>query len=180
MRIPRGKRGRPPKFGRRGVVVALTLPEEVVAGLKRIDGDLAWAVVRLFERDAGRLPAPSRERAVAELVRIADRRSLIVVNRGEFTRLPGVVMVPVSASRAILALEPGLGMSDLELAVSDRLDQPGLDEREQRALQRLRGHLRRWRRDRGLRFHTRAIIEVEQPARRPRRRTHRKEIIRNK
>jgi hypothetical protein len=52
-------------------------------------------------------------------------------------------------------------MSELELAVSDRLEEDALDEREQRALLRLRAQLRRWRRDRGLRFHTRAIIEVE-------------------
>ena len=49
MRIARRKRGRPPKFGRPGQVVALTLPEEVVAGLRRIDPDVAWAVVRLYE-----------------------------------------------------------------------------------------------------------------------------------
>jgi len=161
MKGARGKRGRPPKFGRPGQVVALTLPEEVVSGLKLIDGDLAWAVVRLYEREARRASSHG-ERAVAELVRIADRRSLIVVNRAELTRLPGVTMVPVGPTRAFLSLEPGLGMNDLELAVSDRLEEPGLGDREQRALGRLRAQLRRWRRDRGLRFHTRAIIEVEQ------------------
>jgi len=161
MKVARGRRGRPPKFGTPGQVVALTLPEEVVTGLKRIDADLAWAVVRLYERNAGRTAPAQTERAVAELVRIADRRFLIVVNRAEFVRLPGVTMVPVSATRAFLALEPGLGMSELELAVADRLEEPGVEAREERALTRLRGLLRRWRRDRGLRFHTRAIIEVE-------------------
>jgi hypothetical protein len=34
--------------------VALTAPEEVVAGLRRIDADLAWAVVRLFEKEASK------------------------------------------------------------------------------------------------------------------------------
>jgi hypothetical protein len=162
MKVARGRRGRPPKFGRPGQVVALTLPEEVVAGLKRIDADLAWAVVRLYEREARRAPPPHAERAVAALVRVAERRSLIVVDRAEFTRLPGVTMVPVSATRAFLSLEPGLGMNDLELAVSDRLEDAHVDDREQKALTRLRAQLRRWRRDRGLRFHTRAIIEVEQ------------------
>jgi hypothetical protein len=77
-------------------------------------------------------------------------------------------MVPVSPTRAFLALEPGLGMSELELAVTDRLDEDAVDDREERALLRLRAQLRRWRRDRGLRFHTRAIIEVEGLARVPR------------
>jgi hypothetical protein len=161
MRIARGKRGRPPKFGRPGQVVTLTLPEEVVAGLQRIDADLAWAVVRLYEREARRAPAAPSERALVELVTIAERRSLIIVNRAELTRLPGVSIIPVSATRAFLALEPGLGMSELELAVSDRLDEAAVDDRERKALTRLRAQLRRWRRDRGLRFHTRAIIEVE-------------------
>lgn len=162
MKIARGKRGRPPKFGRPGQVVALTLPEEVVAGLRRIDVDLAWAVVRLYEKDARRSPSAHPERAVAELVTIAERRSLIVVNRAEFTRIPGVTIVPVSPTRAFLALEPGLGMNDLELAVGDRLEDEAVDDRERRALTRLRTQLRRWRRDRTLRFHCRAIIEVEQ------------------
>jgi hypothetical protein len=162
MKAAGGKRGRPPKFGRRSQVVALTLPEEVITGLRKIDADLAWAVVRLFEEKTRRAPAAQTERAVVQLVGIAERRSLIVVNRAEFTRLPGVTMVPVSATRAFLSLEPGLGMSDLELAVTDRLDEETIDERERKALTRLRAQLRRWRRDRALRFHTRAIIEVEQ------------------
>src|SRR5262249_54929455 len=111
MRTAHGKRGRPPKFGRPGQAVTLTLPAEVVAGLKRIDSDVAWAVVRLYERESRRALA-HRTRAIAELVRIAEGRSLIVVNRAEFTRLPGVTMVPVSATRAFLSLEPGLGMGD--------------------------------------------------------------------
>jgi len=162
MKIARGRRGRPPKFGRRGQVVALTLPEDVVAGLKRLDRDLAWAVVRLYERASRVRAQRDTDRAVANLVRVAERRSLIVVDRAGFTRLPGVTIVPVSATRAFLALEPGLGIGDLELAVNERLEQPALDAREQRALTRLRAQLRRWRRDRGLRFHTRAIIEVEE------------------
>jgi hypothetical protein len=174
MKSGRGRRGRPPKFGRPGQVVTLTLPEEIVAGLKRVDVDLAWAVVRLYERAERRAPTAQVERAVADLVPIAERRSLIVVNRAGFTRLPGVTIVPVSPTRAFLALEPGLGMSDLELAVNDRLEEPALEDREQRALTRLRAQLRRWRRDRRLRFHTRAIIEVEDVGPRPRRLSTRK------
>ena len=45
MKSLRRTRGRPPKFGRPSQFVALTLPEEVVAGLRRIDADVAWAVV---------------------------------------------------------------------------------------------------------------------------------------
>lgn len=159
------KRGRPPKFGRPGQVVALTLPEEVVRGLRRVHPDLAWAIVTLFEK---RPPAAAmEEQADAELVTIADRRSLIVVNRAVFKRLPGVSIIPLAGNRAFLALEPGRGMADLELAVIDRLEDSSLPPRERKAVKALRSQLTRWRHDRALRFHTRAIIVVERVVERP-------------
>jgi hypothetical protein len=166
MRSTRGnagrKRGRPPKFGRPSEVVALTLPEEVVSGLRDLHPDLAWAVVRLFEdkrpRNGARAVAPQPD---AELVRIGGRQSLIVVHVGVFKKLPGISIIPLSGTRAFLALEPGRGMADLELAVLDRIDDPTSDGRERRALKSLRALLLRWRHDQALRFHTRAIIVVE-------------------
>lgn len=153
------RRGRPSKFGRPSQVVALTLPEEVVRGLRRVHSDLAWAVVTLFEK---RPPAVVDEpQPDAELVTIADRRSLIVVNRAIFKSLPGIQIIPLSGNRAFLALDPGRGMADLELAVIDRLDAPAIEARERKALSALRSQLRKWRHDRTLRFHVRAIIVVE-------------------
>ncbi len=161
------RRGRPPKFGRRGEVIAVTLPEEVIRGLRRINSDLGWAIVTLFEKDASahrrETPAPH-----AELVTVGPRRKLIVVRRSAFGALPGVSIVPLGMDRAFLALEPGHGMADLELAVGDRLGDPVVDERERRALRQLRQLLRIWRGDSTLRFATRAIIvgEVLRGARR--------------
>jgi hypothetical protein len=157
-----GKRGRPPKFGRPGQVVALTLPEEVVRGLRKLHPDLAWAIVTLFEKRAPVAAAESQPDA--ELVTIADRRSLIVVNRSVLRTLPGVNIIPLNGSRAFLALEPGRGMADLELAVFDRLDNQAVKPRERKALQGLGAQLKKWRHDRVLRFHTRAIIVVERVA----------------
>jgi hypothetical protein len=140
--------------------VALTLPDEVVTGLRRVHPDLAWAVVSLFEKrppttDAGLRPD-------VELLSVADNRSLIVVKRSAFSRLPGVDIVPLAADRAFLALPPDRGLSDLELAVVDRLEQPSLERAERDALHALRSQLRSWRMDRSLDFRTRAIIVVEQ------------------
>jgi len=168
MRGARGKRGRPPKFGRPSQMVALTLPEEVVRGLRRIDDDIAWAIVHVFEREAAPAQVGNGRQPDAELVTIGDGRSLIVVNRTIFRQLPGVHIIPLSDTRAFLALEPGRGMSDLELAVVDRLDDRSVPPRERDGLARLQGQLREWRQDRRLRFHTRAIIEVERAARRRR------------
>jgi hypothetical protein len=157
------KRGRPTKFGRPSHVVALTLPDEVVRGLHKIHPDLAWAIVTLFENGpVPRQPGPADPPRDAELVRVADRRSLIVVNRAVVKKLPGINIIPLHGNRAFLALDVGRGMADLELAVIDRLDNASVGARERTALEGLRVQLRRWRHDRTLKFHSRAIIVVEE------------------
>lgn len=165
------RRGRPPKFGRPSHVAALTLPDEVVRGLRKINPDLAWAIVTLFEKAPRRIPAQeSNGQPDAELVKIAERRSLIVVNRAAFKSFPGVNIVPLDATRAFLTLEPGHGMADLELAIIDRLENGSIAARERKALGALRAQLSAWRHDRALAFHSRAIIVVERTPARGRRR----------
>jgi hypothetical protein len=159
----RVKRGRPPKFGRPGKVVAITLPEEVVLGLRKLHPDLAWAIVTLFEKTAKTQKVSPRPSNEAELVAVGGPRSLIVVPRQLFTdlNLPGVNILPLHGDRALLALQPGRGMSDLVLAVEDRLAEPSLGRGRAAALRRLRAQLREWRRDPGLRCEARAIIVME-------------------
>ena len=159
--MPQSRRGRPSKFGRPSQVVALTLPADVVRGLRRIDPDVACAIVSLFEKSAARRSPEPTARPDVELVTVADRRSLIVVNRSVIQHLHGVSIVRLHGDRAFLALEEGKGMADLELAVLDSLDDPAMDSRERAALQQLRAQLREWRHDRKLRFRTRSIIVVE-------------------
>jgi hypothetical protein len=141
-------------------VVAVTLPEEVVRGLRRIDADLGWAIVTLFESQGGDGGPPERAPDV-ELATVGPRRKLIVVRRSAFGSLPGVSIIPLSGDRAFLALEPGRGMADLELAVADRLEDDPVDDAERRALVELRRLLRLWRRDAAIRFATRAIVVGE-------------------
>ena len=172
--VGRGKRGRPPKFGRPGRVVALTLPREVVVGLRKINADLAWAIVTLYEKTAKGQPVAVSAPDQAELVSVGGSRSLIVVPRQLFLsfNLPGVNILPLHGDRAFLALQPGRGLSDLVLAVEDRLAAPSLGRRKTAALQRLRAQLRQWRSDRRLRSEARTIIVVERRrARRASRRT---------
>jgi hypothetical protein len=159
--MPLHKRGRPSKFGRPSQVVALTLPADVVRGLRRVDPDVACAVVSLFEKSAARRSSEPTTHPDVELVTIADRRSLIVVNRSVIQHLRGVNIMRLHGDRAFLALEEGKGMADLELAVIDSLDDPARESREQAALQLLRTQLREWRHNRKLRFRTRSIIVVE-------------------
>ena len=163
---PVPKRGRPRKFGRPSRVVALTLPEEVVAGLRKIHPDLAWAIVTLFEKQPLHGAPALAPQPNAELVAVGVRQALIVVNRDVFKHLPGIDIIPLNCDRAFLALAPGRGMTDLELAVIDRLEDGTIDRSERQALKDLRTQLHRWRLDAGLRFHTRAIIVVERAPKR--------------
>jgi hypothetical protein len=156
------RRGRPSKFGRPSRVVALTLPEDAIDRLRRVHRDLGWAILKLLDDASHRTSKPSGDvQPDVERVAVADRRSLIVVNREVIKTLPGVDIIPLSGNRAFLALDIDRGMSDLELAVSDRLGDPTIERRERRALIALRAQLTTWRRDRGLQVHTRAIIVVE-------------------
>jgi hypothetical protein len=162
------RRGRPPKFGRPSRVVALTLPEDAIDRLRRVHRDLGWAVVKLLDRESDSLSARGDEvQPDVELVTVGDRRSLIVVNREVIRNLPGVNIIPLSGNRAFLALDIDRGMSDLELAVTDRLADPTIERRQRLALDKLRAQLTAWRRDRGLQFHTRAIIVVERLVKKP-------------
>jgi hypothetical protein len=149
--------------------VALTLPADVVRGLRRIDPDVAWAIVSLFEKSPARNASEPAERPDVELVTIADRRSLIVVNRAVIQHLRGVNIIRLHGDRAFLALDFGRGMADLELAILDSLEDDTVAPRERKALQTLRAQLRAWRVDRTLRFHTESIIVVEHLPRRARR-----------
>ena len=162
---PAGRpRGRPSKFGRPSRVVAVTLPHDAIERLRRIHRDLGWAIMTLLDKETPkpgpRRPEPDLDPEV-ELIAVADRRSLIVINREHIKHLPGVNIIPLRGNRAFVALDIDRGMSDLELAVTDRLDEPTLDRGEARALEELRAQLTTWRRDHDLRFHRRAIIVVE-------------------
>jgi hypothetical protein len=155
--------GRPRKFGRPSKLVALTLPIDVIRGLRQIDNDVANAVVRLYEL----APMWAREStADVEMVSMAAGLLLIVVNTTVIRTLPGVDIIPLDGNRGFFALAPGRGVSDLELAVIDRLGDASdiVGVRERQALEQLRRQLREWHNDSSLQFHSRAIIVVETTA----------------
>src|SRR5215475_11685034 len=87
----RRPRGRPSKFGRPSRVVAVTLPHDAIERLRRVHRDLGWAIMALLDKDA---PEAARRQAGrdaepdVELVTVADRRALIVVNREHIRHLP--------------------------------------------------------------------------------------------
>jgi hypothetical protein len=160
------KRGRPRKFNQPSRLVAITLPEDVIDTLRSRDRDLARAIVAVVsETDKnGRWHRDPRHDQDAELIKIAPRQFLITVNRRVVKHLPGCDLVPFGSDFAFLALRPGSGLSDLALAVVDRLEEPGLGSREREALLNLRAALRDYVGDKRLRSETRTIIVLRQVA----------------
>jgi inactivated superfamily I helicase len=82
---------------------------------------------------------------------------LILVKPEPFQNLKGISIIPLADGRGFLALEPGKGVADLEIAVIDRLETKGLAATEQSALQFLRQQLRQWRQE-GTEFESRSIV----------------------
>lgn len=138
----------------------MTLPDDTVAQLKQMGPDMARTVVRLCERAAKQDRPNGAPHPIADLVQLPSRRALILVQPDVFRNLPGVAVIPLADGRGLLALEPGRGVAELELAVLDRLESPGVTGHEREALTTVRAHLRKWRQD-GIRFHTRSIIVAE-------------------
>lgn len=159
--LAESRRGRPLKFGRKAQLVTITLPDDVVKWLASLDRDLGWALVRLYERSTK--ASKAREIEVAGLVQLPGKRALILVRPEFFSHLKGVSVIPLSDGRAFLALDANRGVADLELAVLDRLESPGVRNAEREALIVLRVRLKQWRQE-GLKFESRAIIIASRPA----------------
>jgi hypothetical protein len=147
--------------------VALTLPSDVVRGLRRDNTDLAWAIVSLYEKERPRHDEPVAPPQDPALVAVGPGLSLIVMDPALVRGLRGVDTIPIGQNRAFLALEAGRGLADLELAIIDALEDPGLSRHDAASLRKLRETLRAWRADRTLKFETRAIIVVEQRQHKP-------------
>ena len=156
---PARKRGRPLKFGRPTRPVSVSLPNDVIEWLESIDPDPAWAIVALFEKSKQRnsLHAAS---VPAELVQLPGKRALIIVTPDLFDGLQGVSVIRLSDGRGFLALEAGKGYADLEVAVADQVDAPGVTPERRKALTAIRQQLREWRQS-GLKFESRSILVVD-------------------
>jgi hypothetical protein len=159
---PATKRGRPPKFGRPGRLLAFTVPDDVREWLESVHPDPGWALVALFEAATAprRASGEVRPAPVAEIALLAGRRGLIVVDRKAVPAIPGVALIPLSDTQAFLALEPGRGLADVELAVIDALEEGQLVE-GRAALSKLRDLLRKWRNDPLWHFEPRTVVVAE-------------------
>lgn len=150
-----GRRGRPRKFLRPSRAVTLTLPEDVVATLQSIDGDLSRAVVRAvqpFTRDAPRPPA--------ELTAFGDRAVIVVPPNRTLKERTGVELVPLSDGRALISFDEGLSIPEIELRLGDALADPAFELDDRVVFQALADILSSARRTDGVSLQRRSIIVV--------------------
>jgi hypothetical protein len=160
-RVPRG---RPLKYGRPSRAVAVTLPEDTIHELQRIHTDIGRAIVGLVHAVSGARDG-HKPRPLVEFERFARRRSLIVVDRDALGSIPGCELVPISDDRALLAMDKGRGLPDLELAVIDRLAEGDVPAHEREGLEALRSALMECRRATDIEVESRSIFVVEKSSR---------------
>ena len=156
------RRGRPQKYGEPASVVAMTLPDAVIAALRTIDADLGHAVVRLARAATDGVPPP------AELSAFGDRAVILVPPSPALRQRTGVELVPLADGRALISFDPQLTIQEIELRVNDALDDPGLPAGDRAMFAELARILREARRSGRFAVRERSIIvlqRVRAPAR---------------
>ncbi|WP_170157005.1 hypothetical protein [Roseimicrobium gellanilyticum] len=124
--------------------ITLTLPEETLNDLLKIDRDRSQAIVKLTKSALGKDESPRSMVEVVEMV--ADIGLLVVGPSALLRRIPFLHLVEVSAGRYLMALAPGNDVKSLEIAITDIVDDlPEREERERALLLELLGHLRKLR-----------------------------------
>lgn len=148
------RRGRPRKFdGRPSRAVTLTLPDDVIAGLKRLDGDLSRAVARVAEPLLGHGPRPP-----VELTPLGDGAVIVVPPNPVIEQRTGAKLVPLPDGRALVSLETHGTAALFELRVRDALDDPSVIEGDRALFQSILDVLRRARQAGDIEVVERSII----------------------
>jgi cobalamin biosynthesis protein CbiG len=156
VRAVRPRRGRPRKFTSPSRAVTLTLPEPVIAALEAVDHDLSRAVVRIAQPEMAKVPHPAAE------VATFGRYGVIVVNPTRtLEQRTGVLLIPLSDGRALIAFDESMNIDRLELAIRDELDDRNLPQEDARVFQAIRELLKEARHSDEVKLRQRNIIVLE-------------------
>jgi hypothetical protein len=128
----KSKRGRPQKFNRPARQVTLTLPDDVIARLSRVDDDMGRAIVRL-----AMAARPAVEAQGAELATFGGRAVIVVTPTKALEQVRGVKLVPLADGRALISLAEGTTEAHFELGVRDLLETGSLADDDKRTLKSL-------------------------------------------
>ena len=150
------KRGRPRKFTEPSRPVTLTLPEHIIKALNAIDHDLSRAVVRLMQPQLVEQPHPP-----AELVLFGARAVIVVNPTRTLEQRTGVMLVPLSDGRALIAFDDSLTANSLELVIQDVLEEKDLPDEDARIFEGIRTLLRDARRSETVSVMLRNIMVLE-------------------
>jgi hypothetical protein len=155
--LTRPRRGRPLKFGRPAQPVTLTLPDDVVAALRHLDGDLGRAIVRLAQPPVSAvLP-----HAPVELS-YWGRSAIIVIRRCRTLQdTPGVELIPLPDGRFLISLDPSVGPAGLEGILRNALQVKGIPKDDRDILDALATVLRSARQMSGIDVRERSILVLE-------------------
>jgi hypothetical protein len=139
----KGKTGRPKKFGRPTRAFYLVLPEDTVAKLRLLDGDMATAIVKFVEGT----PLNTLPDGV-DVTALTQEKTLLWV--GEVPTLktwPGILLAPVEPGRNLLVLESHYNLCTFELELRDALADHTIHPEDLPILLKLADILRNLRRD---------------------------------
>jgi hypothetical protein len=106
------RRGRPRKFTRPSRTITVTLPEDVLQTLARLDADVGRAIV-------------------------SNRAVIVVSPTHALSGMTGVELVPLADGRSLIALNEAMSEPQFELAVRDALDLQDVTDADRALLERL-------------------------------------------
>jgi len=136
----------------------LTLPEDVIAALGRLDDDLARAVVRLSQPLVAERSTPS----TVELSQYHDHAVIVVRPIKALERIAGVTLVPLPDGRALISLDDSMSISDFELKLLYAMDaDANLPAQDRSVLSSIAEILRHARQTKGISLHERSIIVLK-------------------
>jgi len=139
--------GRPRKFSEPSRPITITLPATTLRQLQQIDSDRGRAIVKLAKNAA----PESAGQAGVEIVEISDDSGLVVIGPAPSLRkIDFLQLVEVAPARFLLALAPGHGFHQLEIALTDLMDDLPAENGERLLISRLLGHIRAFRKSEGV------------------------------
>jgi hypothetical protein len=157
----RRRRGRPRKFDEPSRAITLTLPDAVIERLTTVDRDLSRAVAEIIMRR----PVPNG-RPYADLLLFGEHAVITVKPTRALERRAGIGLVPLPDGRALISFDQPRTISELELILSDALDDPTLLEEDRRVFEGIVAILREARRSEDVALLHRSIIVLRASPRR--------------
>jgi len=140
--------GRPRKFAEPSRPITITLPATTLRQLQQIDSDRGRAIVKLAKNAA----SVSAGHAAVEILEISPAAGLVVIGPApSLVKIDFLQLVEVAPARFLLALAPGHDFHQLEIALTDLIDDlPAENGAERQLVSQLLGHIKSFRKSEGV------------------------------